>query len=63
MKRIYLFLFIFSLSINIFQFKNDSKMLEAKDEHIEHLEKKLKQAQDSIKELHKKSNNTLSDTI
>ena len=38
-------------------------MLEAKDEHIEHLEKKLKQAQDSIKELHKKSNNTLSDTI
>lgn len=63
MKRVYLFLFIFSLIINIFQYKNDSKMLEAKEQHIENLEKKLKQAQDSIQELHKKSNNPLSDTI
>ena len=60
MKRVYLFLFIFSLIINIFQYKNDSKMLEAKEQHIENLEKKLKQAQDSIQELHKKSNTPLS---
>lgn len=51
MKRIYLFLFIFSLVINIFQYKNDSQVLAAKDEHIKLLEQKLSKAEDSIKKL------------
>ena len=53
MKRIYLYLFIFSLIINIFLIVNDTKMLKAKDQHIENLEKKLKRSQDSLKTIEK----------
>ncbi|WLD24969.1 hypothetical protein NU10_06210 [Flavobacterium dauae] len=51
MKRIYLYLFLFSLIINIFLIVNDSKVLKAKEEHIEHLEEKLKQAEDSLQKI------------
>ncbi len=54
MKRIYLYLFIFSLIINIFLIVNDTKMLKAKDQHIENLEKKLKRSQDSLKTIEKR---------
>lgn len=49
MKRIYLYLFIFSLIINIFLIVNDGRILKAKDQHIESLEKRLKRSQDSLK--------------
>lgn len=55
MKRIYLYLFIFSLIINIFLIVNDTKMLKAKDQHIENLEKRLKRSQDSLKIIKKKN--------
>ncbi|SEH67536.1 hypothetical protein SAMN02927937_00829 [Paenimyroides aquimaris] len=51
MKRIYLYLFLFSLIINIFLIVNDSKVLKAKEEHIEHLEEKLKKAEDSLQKI------------
>jgi len=54
MKRIYLYLFIFSLIINIFLIVNDSKILKAKDQHIESLEKRLKSSQDSLKVIEKR---------
>lgn len=54
MKRIYLYLFIFSLIINIFLIVNDGRILKAKDQHIESLEKKLKRSQDSLKVLEKR---------
>jgi len=54
MKRIYLYLFIFSLIINIFLIVNDSKILKAKDQHIESLEKRLKRSQDSLKVIEKR---------
>lgn len=60
MKRIYLYLFLFSLIINIFLIVNDSRVLKAKDQHIEQLEKKLKKAQDSIKVIHNKPTSNLS---
>ncbi len=54
MKRIYLYLFIFSLIINVFLIVNDTKMLEAKDQHIEVLEKKLKRSEDSLTAIKKR---------
>jgi len=48
MKRIYLYLFIFSLVINVFQYVNDSNVLEHQQERIETLEKKLQVNQDSL---------------
>jgi len=48
MKRVYLYLFLFSLLINIFLYVNDSKILKAKEQHIEKLEKKLKKVEDSL---------------
>jgi len=54
MKRIYLYLFIFSLIINIFLIVNDGRILKAKDQHIESLEKRLKRSQDSLKALEKR---------
>ncbi len=54
MKRIYLYLFIFSLIINVFLIVNDTKVLEAKDQHIELLEKKLKRTEDSLATIKKK---------
>ncbi|HUH25217.1 MAG TPA: hypothetical protein VLY87_01195 [Flavobacterium sp.] len=53
MKRIYLYLFVFSLAINVFLYRNAAKIMEEKDQHIELLEKKLKQAEDSIQSLQK----------
>lgn len=53
MKRVYLYLFLFSFLINIFQYSNDSKILKAKDQHIENLEKKLKKAEDSLQMIRK----------
>lgn len=35
MRQLYLYLFIFSLLINVFQYVNDSKILEGKDSEIE----------------------------
>lgn len=35
MRQLYLYLFIFSLLINVFQYVNDSKILEGKDKEIE----------------------------
>ncbi len=54
MKRIYLYLFIFSLIINIFLIVNDGRILKAKDQHIESLEKRLKRSQDSLKAVEKR---------
>lgn len=48
MKRIYLYLFLFSLIINIFQYVNDSKILKDQQQHIERLERKLQKQQDSL---------------
>jgi len=48
MKRIYLYLFLFSFLINVFQYANDTKILKAKEEQIQKLEQKLKSAEDSI---------------
>lgn len=48
MKRIYLYLFLFSFVINIFQYMNDSKILKAQNEKINRLEKQLKKTQDSL---------------
>jgi len=53
MKRIYLYLFIFSLVINVFLYVNDSKILKEKEQHIERLEKKLTKAEDSIQKISK----------
>ncbi len=54
MKRIYLYLFIFSLIINIFLIVNDGRILKAKDQHIESLERRLKRSQDSLKVVEKR---------
>ncbi len=48
MKRIYLYLFVFSFVINIFQYINDSNVLKAKEEKINQMEKELKVQKDSI---------------
>lgn len=45
MRQLYLYLFIFSLLINVFQYVNDSNILEAKDKEIE----KAKTLNDSLK--------------
>lgn len=45
MRQLYLYLFIFSLLINVFQYVNDSKILEGKDKEIE----KAKTLNDSLK--------------
>lgn len=48
MKRIYLYLFLFSLIINVFQYVNDSRILKDQQQHIERLERKLQKQQDSL---------------
>lgn len=45
MKKLILYLFIFSLLINVFQYVNDSKILDAKDIEL----KKYKNINDSVK--------------
>jgi len=49
MKRIYLYLFLFSLIINVFQYVNDSKILKDQQQHIERLERRLQKQQDSLR--------------
>lgn len=53
MKRIYLYLFVFSFAINIFQYVNDSNMLKSKDAEIESLHKKVEKQKDSMLMLQK----------
>lgn len=45
MKQVFLYLFVFSLLINVFQYVNDSKILEAKDMELE----KTAHLKDSVK--------------
>lgn len=54
MKRIYLYLFVFSLAINIFQYVSASKMLEEKTTEIENLHQKVETQKDSINTLNQK---------
>ena len=54
MKRIYLYLFVFSLAINIFQYVSASKMLEEKTTEIENLHQKVETQKDSINKLNQK---------
>jgi len=51
MKRIYLYLFVFSFAINVFQYVNDSNVLKQKDQEIEILTKKIQKQQDTINKL------------
>lgn len=54
MKRIYLYLFVFSLAINVFQYVSASKMLEEKTTEIENLHQKVETQKDSINKLNQK---------
>jgi hypothetical protein len=51
MKNTILYLFIFSLLINIFQYVNSNKILDAKEKQIVDSKKYLKTSRDSIKSL------------
>ena len=51
MKNTILYLFIFSLLINIFQYVNSNKILEAKERQITVSKKSLNTSRDSIKSL------------
>lgn len=51
MKNTILYLFIFSLLINIFQYVNSNKILDAKEKQIVDSKKYLKSSRDSIKSL------------
>lgn len=59
MKRVYLYLFVFSLAINIFQYVSASKMMKEKDQDIENLHKRLNSQKDTISNLNEKLKNTL----
>lgn len=51
MKRsFFLYLFVFSLLINIFQYVNSNKILQAKQHEVEAVKKQLNQSRDSITE-------------
>lgn len=54
MKRIYLYLFVFTLAINVFQYVSASKMLEEKTTEIENLHQKVETQKDSINKLNQK---------
>ena len=54
MKRIYLYLFLFSLVINVFQYVNDAKVLNYQNDLIIKLQKDLHKANDSISTLNHK---------
>ncbi len=51
-KNIFLYLFVFSLLINILQYVNSSKILTTKDHEISAVKSKLKQSRDSISEMY-----------
>lgn len=59
MKRIYLYLFVFSLAINIFQYVSASKMMKEKDQDIENLHKRLNNQKDTISKLNQQINTSL----
>ncbi|MBD3723902.1 MAG: hypothetical protein IE891_03755 [Flavobacteriaceae bacterium] len=50
MRNIFLYLFVFSMLINIFQYVNSTKILESKDREVELVKNKLKKSHDSIVE-------------
>lgn len=56
MKRIYLYLFVFSLVINIFQYVSANRMLKEKEQDIENLHKIIENQKDSIDKLNIKFN-------
>lgn len=56
MKRIYLYLFVFSLAINIFQYVSANRMLKEKEQDIENLYKIIENQKDSIDKLNIKFN-------
>lgn len=60
MKPIYLYLFLFSLVINVFQYVNDSRVLKDQQQRIEVLQKKLEKAE---KALDKQQPKVVNDTI
>jgi len=47
-KNIFLFLFVFSFLINVFQYVNATKILEAKEHEVQRTKEHLKIARDSI---------------
>lgn len=47
-KSIFLYLFVFSLLINLFQYVNSNKILQAKDQEVEVIKRHLKEARDSV---------------
>lgn len=50
-KNIFLYLLVFSLLINIFQYVNSNKILQSKDKEVESVKHKLKLTHDSIAEM------------
>lgn len=51
MRNIFLYLFVFSMLINIFQYVNSSKILDAKDQEVALIKTKLQKSRDSIQEM------------
>ncbi|WP_372473129.1 hypothetical protein AB4865_10025 [Capnocytophaga sp. ARDL2] len=51
MKRIYLYLFVFSLAINVFLYVSSTNIMKEKESEIERLEKKIERQNDSIIQL------------
>ncbi len=49
-KNIFLYLFVFSLLINLFQYVNSNKILQAKEHEVTAVKQQLKQSRDSIAE-------------
>lgn len=50
MKNIFLYLFVFSFLINVFQYVNSTKILESKDREVEKVKMHLQQSRDSLME-------------
>ncbi len=50
MKNIFLYLFVFSFLINVFQYVNSTKILESKDREVEKAKMHLQQSRDSLME-------------
>lgn len=53
MKQIFLYLFVFSFVINIFQYVSDSRILKQKEHEVEVLQKKIQKQEDTIQMLKK----------
>lgn len=51
MKQVFLYLFVFSFVINLFQYISDSKILKEKEKEIESLRKKVERQADTIQTL------------